>query len=106
VVPASRAACLASATTGTDLANHPPPYQRPIFGLVDDAHKLMAQNALELGVTLHYLEVGIADAGQRGPHTHLAGRWLWYYIIDGQPAGPRLAVIHDSFHAFPQRREP
>ena len=103
---AARPAGFARQAGQVDLGGHPLAHQGRVFGLVDDAHKLVAHDPLELGIAAQHLQIGVANAGQQDAEAHLARRRDGKGAVNLQSGGLAGRVKDDGFHGRPQRREP
>ena len=90
------------AAAGIDLSYHSASNEANVGRFDDSAYKLVAKRPAESCITLHYFEVGVADA--RADHLNerfafAARNWCIAHEFEG-------AVKPESFHLrFPSRRE-
>jgi hypothetical protein len=64
----ARAAELANAAAGIDLADNSFAYQSRVGGVFDNPDELMANCPIESGITSRDFEICIADSGKRDAH--------------------------------------
>jgi hypothetical protein len=83
-------------TIAVDFTHYPLADEALIGTLLDYAHELVAQHALEAHVTAHDFQVGVADTGQLHPHQGLLQRRLGLVIILDQP---QLSIVNQSTHS-------